>query len=354
MGLFRKRHQQTQSGPKAIEVTLVTGTEPLDVVGESHRQDALWTIVGGHTTEYVRHDVIAILIPEAANAYDSNAISVWVDGLQVGFLSRQDAAKYRPGLVALWQKGGHPVGLHGQVVGGGRRDDGSIGYLGVFLQHDPVEFGLKPRHGPGNGHVRTGRSEAPALGAVLDNLPSDDVAAIKALRVLLEHEQDPVVRHFAYAELERRLYHCRDVFASALDEFDATCDAHHNDMSAIRPALVAGFGGVPLLELYRQACIRKQKEHDWDAVISWASRGLTVYGDDAIDPDHVNDLRQRKAHAEAKLNPVARVSRPAEPAVHEAVLEELTCRRCAQVFAREVARGRKPSLCPECRTFDSP
>ena len=354
MGLFRKKRHEVQPVRQEVEVTLVTGSESLDVVGESYRQDALWTIVGGHTTEHVRQQVTAILLPETENPHDSNAISVWVNGLQVGFLSREDAARYRPGLIALWQKHGRPIALQGHIVGGGVRADSSVGYLGVFLEHDPADFGLEPHRNDSNNHVRTGRHEADISQSGLDSLPTDDVRAIKSIRGLLEQEREPVARHFAYAELEHRLYHCRDVFASALDEFDATCEAHHNEMPAIRPGLIGEFGGIPLLEVYRQICIRKQKEHEWAAVISWADRGIAIYADDALDLEHVNDLLQRHANATGKLHPALRVARPSHATVHNASqVEELTCGRCSSTFTREVTRGRKPTLCPKCRELRS-
>jgi len=234
MALFRKRRAVEQppvlesQGEQSVEVALVTGSVTLEVVGESHRQDALWNIVGGRSTEHVRQEVVAVLIPETTNEYDPNAISVWVNGLQVGFLSRENAARYRPGLVALWQQHGKPIALQGAIVGGGRRPNGDIGYLGVFLDHDPTEFGLaqEPPSQHHDAHVRTGRHEVEASNSGLDDLPLDDVGAIKMLRRLLEKERGALDRHFAFAELEHRLYRCRDVFASALEEFDTTCEVH--------------------------------------------------------------------------------------------------------------------------------
>jgi hypothetical protein len=205
MGFFTRRHEAKGSdqrsapsaAPQSIEVTLCDGDETLEVVGESNYQEALWSIVGGPTTEPVRLDVIAMLLPEPTNAYDSNAIAVWVNGLRVGYLGRDNAVRYRPGLLALYQKhGGIPVVLNGEIIGGGQRGDG-IGYLGVFLQHDPADFGLAAVPTSNGTHVRTGRHEAGASVFELGDLPQDDAGAIKQLRRLLEQEQDPLVRHFA-------------------------------------------------------------------------------------------------------------------------------------------------------------
>jgi len=362
MGFFTKRHESKQSAPpsapstapQSIEVTLCDGDETLEVVGESHYQEALWSLVGGPTTEHVRLDVIAILLQEPTNAYDSNAIAVWVNGLRVGYLSRDNAVLYRPGLLALYQKhGGIPVALNGEIVGGGQRGDG-IGYLGVFLRHDPADFGLAAAPTSDGTHVRTGRHEAGASVFELGDLPQDDAGAIKQLRRLLEQEPDPLVRHFAYAELEHRLYHCRDVFTSALDEFDAACQAHDHEMDGFRLALVAQFGGMPLLETYRQMCVRKQKARLWQEVITWADRGVVLYGEDALDPEFVNDLKKRGTHAAEKLNPAPRAPRPVRAVAPrtDPSTEVLECRQCNSTFTRIVTRGRKPTLCPTCRELE--
>jgi hypothetical protein len=364
MRFFSKRQvsrQVTPSGgwnpsPSVFQVALFDGEEALEVVGESYHQESLWSIVGGPTTEHVRQEIVAILVPESNNPYDPNAISVWIADLQVGFLSRDDAARYRPGLLALCQKHGTPIALRGHVVGGGQRGDG-IGFLGVFLDHDPTDFGLAAAsisNAPSGGHVRTGRHESGASVSALDVLPLDDAGAIKQLRRLLKQEQDLVARHFTYAELEHRLYHCREVFASALDEFDEACQAHDHEMNDIRFALVAEFDGMPFLETYRQMCIRKQKAHLWEDVITWADRGVVLYGDDALTPEFINDLRQRSANATEKLNPSPRAHRPphAVAASTDPHTEELTCRRCNSEFTRMVERGRKPTLCPPCRELE--
>ena len=134
------------------------GDQTLDVVGESFRQDTLWKLAGGYKTEPVSEPILAVLVPEPGNPEDENAIMVQIDGNCVGYLTRNDAALYLPGLNTLRAKG--EVALEGLIIGGGPRDDG-IGFLGVFLDHDPRDFKI-PRTGHGYGSVglRTGFSEA--------------------------------------------------------------------------------------------------------------------------------------------------------------------------------------------------
>jgi HIRAN domain len=145
---------------RALEANLYTGDETLEVVGESHYQDALWRIVGGHRRDPVRYETEAVLELEAGNRHDANAIRVVIHGALVGYLSREDAAAYRPGLLRLMETS--PTGrvaLGAAIVGGGPRSDG-IGFLGVFLDHDPADFGLAARYAANGPSLRTGFSEA--------------------------------------------------------------------------------------------------------------------------------------------------------------------------------------------------
>ena len=127
------------------EIVLLDGPETLDVVGESHYQQNLWRLAGGRRSpgQYVRVPVHAVLVADDANPYDAEAVSVWIDGLKVGHLSRHDARLYRPGLLALQGVHHKPIALSGVIAGGGIRQDGP-GKLGVFLDHDPADFGLPP------------------------------------------------------------------------------------------------------------------------------------------------------------------------------------------------------------------
>jgi hypothetical protein len=241
---------------RSVEATLYTGDETLEVVGESHYQEALWTLVGGRSTERVRFETYAVLLPNPDNREDANAIEVRIDGEIVGYLSRADAAEYRRGLLQLMRtSSNHLVALHALIVGGGQRSDG-LGYLGVFLDHDPTDFGLAAHHAS-NGSVRTGLSDAIATDLADDSydlswyaqLPDDDSAATLRLRSLLNGADDAIDRHYMLCELEQRLYRCRNTVASALDEFDAVCHQHDEEMDFIRPALLTKFGVVPVIEM---------------------------------------------------------------------------------------------------------
>jgi hypothetical protein len=258
------------------------------------------------------------------------------------------------------------VALPAVVVGGGPRPDG-IGYLGVFLDHDPADFGLAPHH-TSNGHLRTGLSEAIATDIEDDSydlswyreLPEDDHVAARQLKSLLESERELISRHYMFCELEHRLYRCRALLPSALDEFDTLCTQHHAEMDRIRPALLEKFSAVPVIEMYRQAVIRAQKAKLWESARDWAERGITVYGDSAARPEVVEDLRKRIAYATAKIEAAQR-PRPQRPrratveTAHRATeVETLVCASCGTTFERLRSRGRKPKTCPACRGISSP
>lgn len=340
---------------------ILGGHDTLEVVGESFHQAALWRLVGGDQGERVRFDTQAILDPEPTNPHDTNAIRVLIQGNPVGHLGREDAAIYLSGLRSLIEKRGRPIGLCGQIVGGGFYGD-RRGMLGVFLDHDPADFGLSPHHVVHIGELRTGLSEAIVTDLADDRYDlswlgqlsgSHDLRDAGLLRDLLAVEHDPIDRHFMLSELSRCLYKGRNSSPLALDEFDAVCAQHFAEMEVIRPALLEKFGQIPLVDVFRQAAIRCQKAHDWPAAARWAERGLSFYGTDAARPEAVDDLHKRLSHAQAKMAaPVPKPARaiPKPPLVADAEsLETLTCMGCGSRFERERTRGRKPHLCPTCR-----
>lgn len=315
--------------------------------------------------EPVRHDIRAVLQPEPTNEQDPNAIMVLVQDELVGYLSRHDASVYGPGLLRLIAKGNTPVGIYGVIVGGGQRADG-LGFLGVFLDHDPAHFGVTRQRAADIPGFRTGFSEAIATDLEDDSydlswyqqLSNNEIVAIKQLRALLESDPDPIDRHYMMNELEERLYKSRDAFGSALEEFDAVCRQHDSEMDTIREALFEKFGRIPVLDTYRQAAIRCQKARDWETMRQWAERGLSIYGEHGARPEAVEDLGKRVAYATAKLEapskpkrhrPVKGTSEAMASVTTASGFETLVCTNCGQTFERERTRGRKPHACPSCR-----
>jgi hypothetical protein len=105
----------------------------LQVVGEGTYQDALGALGGRKTSDGpTSTDFLAGLIREANNRYDENAIQVQIDGRRVGYLSREDAIRYRP--VVDWAMAReHLIVAHARLTGGWDRGGGDSGSFGVIL-----------------------------------------------------------------------------------------------------------------------------------------------------------------------------------------------------------------------------
>ena len=105
-----------------------TGSFPLGVVGESHRQAALQALAGSRLERGETVTFTAALIPEPTNPVDANAIMVRIQGgAQVGYLQRDDAVRYRPVFAELAAQQLTGV-ARGKLIGG-LPDKPSIGAL---------------------------------------------------------------------------------------------------------------------------------------------------------------------------------------------------------------------------------
>jgi HIRAN domain len=105
----------------------------LGVVGEGSYQANLERISGGKTEDGpAKAEHTAILKPEPTNPYDKNAIAVTIDGETVGYLSRENALRYRE--VVEWADAhDRKVACIATLTGGWDRGDGDTGSFGVAL-----------------------------------------------------------------------------------------------------------------------------------------------------------------------------------------------------------------------------
>lgn len=94
------------------------GEYDLDVVGESHYQDALVRIAGPHTEDGRRVKVGAMLYLEPDNPHDRNAIRVEINDATVGHISREFAPELRQELAKYGARSGHRIGVDAIIVGG--------------------------------------------------------------------------------------------------------------------------------------------------------------------------------------------------------------------------------------------
>jgi hypothetical protein len=108
------------------------GTFSLEVVGESHYQEALEEICGGRTEDGENLIIDAILIHQNNNQHDAMAVAVAIKGELVGYLSRENARQYRQ---SLKDSGfaGYPAVCRAKITGGWDRGDGNVGHFGVRL-----------------------------------------------------------------------------------------------------------------------------------------------------------------------------------------------------------------------------
>ena len=88
------------------KISLKAGaTELVSVVGESFRQPAISEAIGREGVEEVAVDVWCLLWADFDNEHDRNAVAVAIGDHHVGFLSREDAAVYRPAVNQAEAKG---------------------------------------------------------------------------------------------------------------------------------------------------------------------------------------------------------------------------------------------------------
>jgi len=108
-----------------------TGDCNFAVVGESNYQRALKGLAGDHGNNRCRAFCTATLVLEDDNEHDNKAVRIDVDGATVGYLSREDARRYRRRLGSM--------GLTGETmtcnarIGGGYVENGKRADYGIWL-----------------------------------------------------------------------------------------------------------------------------------------------------------------------------------------------------------------------------
>jgi hypothetical protein len=114
------------------------GAFAVEVVGVSRRQDILAAVVERRGRSGRTVTVDAIVTPEDSNPHDANAVRVEIDGELIGYLSRDNARRYRADLAAA----GSPhasVLCQARIVGGFETAGGERAHFGVRLDLPPME-----------------------------------------------------------------------------------------------------------------------------------------------------------------------------------------------------------------------
>jgi len=112
------------------------GDFQFEVVGESHYQRELKSLAGDHGTEFVEIDCEAALVPEDDNKYDPKAVAIFIEGIKVGYLSRDDARSFRRRL-GNKRLTGQITYCDALIVGGGIARNGRKMSYGIRLDIKP-------------------------------------------------------------------------------------------------------------------------------------------------------------------------------------------------------------------------
>lgn len=113
-----------------------TGAFGFEIVGESNYQAALKRLAGDHGDSSCRAEHQAELVPESDNQHDNMAVAVKINGLLVGYFSRDDARSFRRRL-AQSSLSGKTTRCQAMIVGGGVGRDGKAYSYGVRLDIKP-------------------------------------------------------------------------------------------------------------------------------------------------------------------------------------------------------------------------
>ena len=111
--------------------------DEFDIVGELHYQPAIKLLAGANDEHVRSKEYRAFLIPENDNPYDDKAIRVDIEGMVVGYLSREDARNFRRRLGA--KKLVNQITACNAHVTGGRTRNGQKCVYGICL--NIKEFG---------------------------------------------------------------------------------------------------------------------------------------------------------------------------------------------------------------------
>ncbi len=99
----------------------------VEVVGESHYHETFLQMLGGYSRDGYNVETSAVLKAEPFNQYDPDAVAVFIWGRKIGYLPRENAARFRQALPEVMQA------QCGAVIRGGWRTN----------QHDSGDFGVR-------------------------------------------------------------------------------------------------------------------------------------------------------------------------------------------------------------------
>ncbi|MDO8458528.1 MAG: HIRAN domain-containing protein [Burkholderiaceae bacterium] len=110
-----------------------------DVVGESYYQSNLKQIAGDHGKQSAEVTTIATLMPDNDNKFDKNAVRILVAGRTVGYLTREDAPRFRRRLSSCKLGSTALTTCDALVVGGFAKKNGDTASYGLQLDIKPFD-----------------------------------------------------------------------------------------------------------------------------------------------------------------------------------------------------------------------
>ena len=139
-----QKRQRKQENPETLFAWPALNEFEFEVVGESYYQSALASLASEHpdsdSFSEAAKPLTAYLIPDDFNQYDDKAVRVEINGLHIGYLSREDARSFRRRLGAKKLTG--QTTICGALITGGHVVDGKKMHYGAILDLKPFELAI--------------------------------------------------------------------------------------------------------------------------------------------------------------------------------------------------------------------
>lgn len=131
--VFSGRPEESKTADMESESGMKLPRQQLKVVGVSHYQDAIRSVVGPPRPGGYDRLINARLVCDVGNKFDSNAVRVELDGRHVGFVPKDAASKISATVASIEQSLGQSPEVKARVIGGWSSRNGSLGLYGINL-----------------------------------------------------------------------------------------------------------------------------------------------------------------------------------------------------------------------------
>lgn len=200
------------------------GSYSFQIVGESHRQDALRLIAGSEEKKGKEHHCDAVLVHEPSNPHDKNAFAVTIEGHKVGYVPKDEAKLLVTAMKEKMLSDGFAVGCKAIINGGWISKGGYTGKYGVLLD---LDTGFLPATALQKEMLRylgrkaprdVTRSDAARIGIEAKQADPERFAQWEALHGLIEHLHSEDGREEFFEIKKPSIKAIRDAFEHFLRE----------------------------------------------------------------------------------------------------------------------------------------